>query len=181
MEFLWVILITIILGIIMIYNIIIRNKKRVEQAKSGIDIYLNQRFDLIPNLVEVVKGYAQYEAEILRKTTELRTRYIEYKDDLEVKDKLDRHINSILVTMEEYPELKTSEQFLKLQRNLLKMESQLQAARRIYNAEVTSYNTKIKMIPLNIIAKIFGFKEEKLFEIEEGKEGNIEIDMGNKE
>ena len=83
----------------------------------------------------------------------------------------------MIAVVENYPELKSSEQYLNLQKNLTKMESQLQAARRIYNIEVTNYNTKIKVVPANLIAKIFGFKEEKLFEIEEYKKENIKMDF----
>ena len=152
-------------------------RNRVKQAKSGIDVYLNQRFDLIPNLVECVKGYVKHEQEVLENITKMRTEYINSNKNLKDAEKINNNMNMILAISENYPDLKASEQFLNLQKNLSKMESQLQAARRIYNIEVTNFNTKISVVPNNIIAKIFGFKEEALFEIEEFKKENINIDI----
>ena len=153
----------------------LRNK--VKQSKSGIDVYLNQRFDLIPNLVECVKGYVKHEKEVLENITEMRTKYLNSNKNLKDAEKINNNMNKILAISENYPDLKASEQFLNLQKNLSKMESQLQAARRIYNIDVTNYNTKISVVPNNIIAKMFGFKEEALFEIEEYKKENINIDL----
>ena len=159
------------------YNTMLRMKNRVKQAKSGIDVYLNQRFDLIPNLVECVKAYAKHEKEIFENITKLRSEYISGNKNIKNAEKINDGLNKILAIGENYPELKASEQFLNLQKNLSKMESQLQAARRIYNMEVTKYNTKISVVPNNVIAKLFGFKEADLFEIEEYKKDNINIDV----
>jgi len=177
MYYLLILIILICICIAIIYNIILKQKNKVEQAKSDIDVYLNQRFDLIPNLVECVKEYSKYESGILEKITELRTSYMNNKDNLTVKSTLNEDFKNILAVAENYPELKASEQFLNLQRNLSKMESELQAARRIYNSEVTLYNTKIGVFPLNIVANIFGDKKEALFKIEPGKEENINVDV----
>ena len=157
----------LIISILSKYNKIVKLKNKVKQSKSGIDVYLNQRFDLIPNLVEVVKGYAKHEKEVLESITKMRTEYMNSGKNLKKGEKVNNEINKIIAVAENYPELKASEQFLNLQKNLSKMESQLQAARRIYNNDVTNYNTKISVVPDNIIAKLFGFKEEELFEIEE--------------
>ena len=146
-------------------------------AKTRIDVYLNQRFDLIPNLVECVKGYAKHEEQVLEKITQLRAKYSKSKD-LKEAEKLNNGINQIIAVAEQYPELKASEQFLNLQKSLSKMESQLQAARRIYNNEVTAYNTTINTVPTNIIAKMFNFKEAELFTIEDYKKENIQVDLG---
>lgn len=176
--------IAIVVGIIIVivfsmYNTLVKMRNKVKQAESGIDVYLNQRFDLIPNLVECVKGYSKHEKDIFENVVKLRTEYMNNKKiDLKQAEKLNDNMNKIIAVAENYPELKASEQFLNLQKNLSKMESQLQAARRIYNNEVTKYNTKITTIPSNIIAGIFGFKEENLFTIEEYKKENIEIDLG---
>ena len=159
----------IIVGI-MLFNNIVKYKKKVEQAKSGIDIYLTQRFDLIPNLLTCVKEYCEYESKLVTEITQLRSEYMNNKNNLNIKNELSTNLNHVLLTAEEYPELKASEQFLNLQKNLSKMENQLQAARRIYNIEATAYNTKISSVPFNIIAKIFNFKEEKLFKLEQNKE-----------
>ena len=176
-----VVLLIIVAIIIMIilskYNGIVKLQKKVKQAESGIDVYLNQRFDLIPNLVECVKGYAKHEKEIFENIAKLRTEYIQGNKNLKNAERINNGMNKILAIAENYPDLKASEQFLNLQKNLSKMESQLQAARRIYNNEVTKYNTKISVVPNNIIAKMFGFKEKELFEIEEYKKENINVDL----
>lgn len=171
--------IIILLIILAQYNNLIRLKKKVEQAKSGIDVYLNQRFDLIPNLVECVKGYSNYEKETLENITKMRVDYNQTKS-LKQGERLNNNINKIMAVAENYPDLKASEQFLNLQKNLSKIESQLQAARRIYNMEVTNYNTKISIVPTNIIAKIFRFKETELFKIEEIQRENIKLDFEEK-
>lgn len=147
------------------YNSLVKRKKKVEQAKSGIDVYLTQRFNLIPNLVECVKGYAKHEQETFDRVVQMRTSYMSNKN-LKEGAELNAECNHIIALGENYPELKASEQFLNLQKNLSKMESQLQAARRIYNSEVTAYNTKISVVPTNIIANMFNFKEAELFELE---------------
>ena len=172
------IVIAIILMIILkLYNNLIKARNRVKQAESGIDVYLNQRFDLIPNLVECVKGYSKHEQNIFTEITNLRATYIKQQKDIKKAENLNNKMNQLIAVAENYPDLKASEQYLNLQRNLTKIESQLQAARRIYNAEVTSYNDQIATVPSNIIAQLFGFKEENLFEIEEYKKENINIKL----
>ena len=176
--------IAIVVGVIILiifgmYNSLIGMRNKVKQAESGIDVYLNQRFDLIPNLVECVKGYSKHEKEIFENIVNLRNQYMNSKKtNLKQAEELNNNINKIIAVAESYPELKASEQYLNLQRNLTKIESQLQAARRIYNNEVTKYNTEIATVPKNIIANIFGFKEANLFTIEEYKKENIEINLG---
>lgn len=165
------IIMLIILMFFMQYNSIMKLKMKVKQSKSTIDIYCQQRFELIPNLIETVKGYIEYEKEIYEEIAMLRVQYTNTKD-LKLGEKINNEINTIIAIAEEYPKLKASEQFLNLQKNLEKVESQLQAARRIYNTDVTAYNTKISIIPYNIVAKICGFEEELLFKID---------DVGNKE
>ena len=149
----------------------------MKSSESGIDVYLNQRFDLIPNLVECVKGYTSHEKELLENITKQRTDYSQNKN-LKEASKLNNNLNKVMVVAENYPELKASEQFLNLQNNLVKMENQLQAARRLYNIEVTSLNTTIHSFPSSLIAKSFKFETEKLFEIEDlNARENIEIEM----
>lgn len=167
----------IILIILSKYNKIIKLQNNVKQSKSGIDIYLNQRFDLIPNLIECVKGYTKHEKDTLENITKMREEYINSNKNLKNAEKINDSMNRIMAIAENYPELKASEQFLNLQKNLSKMESQLQAARRIYNNEVTKYNTSIGVVPNNIVAKMFGFKEKELFEIEEYKKENINVNL----
>ena len=177
MVVLIVVIVIILLVILSKYNKLVKQKNSVKQAQSGLDVYLNQRFDLIPNLVECVKGYAKHEEQVLEKITQLRAKYSKSKD-LKEAEKLNNGINQVIAVAEQYPELKASEQFLNLQKSLSKMESQLQAARRIYNNEVTAYNTTINTVPTNIIAKMFNFKEAELFTIEDYKKENIQVDLG---
>lgn len=177
MVVLIVVIVIILLVILSKYNKLVKQKNSVKQAQSGIDVYLNQRFDLIPNLVECVKGYAKHEEQVLEKITQLRAKYSKSKD-LKEAEKLNNGINQIIAVAEQYPELKASEQFLNLQKNLSKLESQLQAARRIYNNEVTDYNTLINTVPTNILAKIFNFKEAELFKIEDYKKENVQVELG---
>lgn len=179
MEVLVVIAIVIIIYIFATYNSLVSRKNKIKQAYSGIDVYLTQRFDLIPNLVECVKGYMTYEKETFEKIVTMRQEYLNTKS-LKEGEMLNHECNRIIMMAEDYPELKASEQFLNLQKNLSKIESQLQAARRIYNAEVNVYNNKVQMFPSNILAGMFGFKEEEYFEAEEQSHHNIQIDTKEK-
>lgn len=170
MVFLTICLIIIICTFIGIYNSFIRLKKRAMNSKSGIDVFLQQRFDLIPNLVEVTKGYMKHEKEVLEKVTMLRNEYNTTKD-MHAVNELNNQYHSIMAVIESYPDLKANEQFLKLQKTLIKIESQLQAARRIYNNDVTRYNTKLYTFPNNMVAYLFAFEEMELF----GLEGEDEV------
>ena len=155
-------LVLLIIVVIAIYNSIIQLKHNVDKSESGIDVYLQQRFDLIPNLVEVTKTYMNYESDILENIARLRTAYNQTKD-INASNELNNQYKTIMAVIENYPDLKANEQFSKLQKSLVKIESQLQAARRIYNNDVTKYNTKISTFPNNLIANMFGFKERDLF------------------
>lgn len=167
----------VIISILAIYNSLVKLKNKVKQAESGIDVYLNQRFDLIPNLVECVKGYSKHERTIFEEIAKLRTVYMNKQRDIKSAENLNNKMNELIAIAESYPDLKAGEQYLNLQKNLTKIESQLQAARRIYNNEVTNYNNKISTIPSNIVAGLFGFKEANLFQIEEYKKENINIKL----
>ena len=179
--------ITILVGIILLaiiiiiwaiveYNKFIQLLKKVEQSKSGIDVYLKQRFDLIPNLVEVAKGYAKHEEKVLQEITKLIQSFDSNNNkDLDVNAELNNQFNKLLAVVEAYPELKANENFLKLQEQLAKIESQLRAARRIYNSDVTEYNTKVHTVPSNLIAKRYKFEDKKLFEITNYEKNNVNI------
>ena len=171
-----IIIIIVLLFLLITYNSLISKRNKVNQAKSSIDVYLNQRFDLIPNLVECVKGYMNYEKELLEEITKLRAEYNNSKSLSEASN-LNNKCNSVLAIAENYPDLKANQNFLNLQKSLEKIESQLQAARRLYNSEVTLYNTAINSVPTNIIAGMFNFKEMELFQIEEYKKENVEINL----
>ncbi len=158
-----VILAIIFIYFLIIYNVMIKRQNEVEHAKSSIDVYLTQRFDLIPNLVTCVKEYAKYEEKIFEEITELRTEYLKTKE-LSNGEKLEKELNDVILTVENYPELKANEQFLNLQKNLTKMENQIQAARRIYNNEVEKYNNVINIFPNTILAKLLKFKTAEFFQ-----------------
>ena len=160
------------------YNKFVKLNQRVKQAKAGIDVYLKQRFDLIPNLVETVKGYKEYEENLMTSITKLREDYKNRNDqDILQSQELNDRYTRLLMVIENYPELKASEAFLKLQKTLSKIESQLQAARRIYNSEVTEYNTRLYKFPSNLIAKVCGFKEKSLFQIVESERENVKVNI----
>ena len=164
--------------IIATYNKFVSLNQRIKQAQGGIDVYLKQRFDLIPNLVETVKGYAAHEKEIMENIAKLRSDYAS-RDDQNIQEtqNLNDRYTKIMATLEAYPELKANQGFLDLQKTLSKIESQLQAARRIYNSEVTEYNTKRYKVPSNLVAIVFGFNEKTLFEIEDAHRVNVKIDI----
>ena len=167
----------ILIVILSIYNNLVKLRNKVKQAESGIDVYLNQRFDLIPNLVECVKAYSKHEENIFTEIAKLRTSYMTQSKNIKSAENLNNKMNQLMAVAENYPELKANEQYLNLQNNLTKIESQLQAARRIYNTEVTNYNDKILTVPSNLVASLFGFKEEDLFEIEDYKRENINVNL----
>lgn len=169
-------IVLIIVFAILEFNKFVNLRNKIKQSRSAIEVYLNQRFDLIPNLVECVKGYMRYESETFTKIAELRSEF-SAKKDLKKGAELNSEFNRLMAVGESNPNLKASEQFLNLQKNLTKMESQLQAARRVYNGDVTLYNTAISTFPNNIFAGIFGFYEESLFEIEEYKKENINVNL----
>ena len=173
-----IIVAVILITILGLYNGLVRARNKVKQAESGIDVYLNQRFDLIPNLVECVKAYSKHEESIFTEIANLRSAYMKQSKNIKDAEKLNNKMNQLMAVAEDYPELKASEQYLNLQKTLTKLENQLQAARRIYNMEVTNYNNKIEVIPSNIIASLFGFKHAQLFEIEDYKKENININLG---
>ena len=178
MQGLFLIVLGALLVVVIIweFNKFVELKNKVKHSRSSIDIYLNQRFDLIPNLNSCVKGYMNHEAETLAKMSIARIQFAK-APDLKLGASLTHDFYRIMGIAENYPELKANEHFLMLQKELVKMENQLQAARRLYNGDVTIYNTAISTFPSVIISKIFGFKEMELFEIEEYKKENIDINI----
>lgn len=168
---LWLIIIGIILIVIVaIYNSLVSSYKKVERSKSLVDIYLKKRFDLIPNLVETVKAYSKHEKETLEMVTKLRSNY-DKKKNIEDANKLNAYYNKCIALIEAYPELKASDGYLNLQKELAKVESEIEASRRIYSSDITRYNTKVQTFPTNILASIFGYKslEPLSFETEDVK------------
>ena len=172
------IIVIIISGMIIgTYNKFIRKNNRVKEKESQIDVLLNQRFDLIPNIVECVKGYAKHESSTLEELTSLRSSYNNHGFSIEETESIDKKFNNVMMLAESYPDLKANTQFLSLQNNLNEIENKLSYARSNYNNAVTSYNNLVESVPSNIIAKIFAFEKKELFKLEDNKKENIKVDF----
>ena len=169
----------IIIIVAMMYNGLINKKNQVENAFGGMDAQLKKRYDLIPNLVSSVQTYMKHEADTLTQITDLRTKALsgDITDDQKVD--LDNMITSklggIMVAVENYPDLKASENFNQLQRSLNEVEEQISASRRAYNATVTSYNNSVEMFPTNIIAGMMSMKHKNVFEIPDSERENVDV------
>ena len=180
---LWIILAVIILIIIyvfILYNNFISLDNKVKEAFSTMDVYLKKRWDLIPNLVETVKGYAKYEEETLTRVTKLRnTVYNEMTNDEKIinNEELSSDVSKIMALKEAYPELKANESFMDLSNKLTKIEDDIANARKYYNGTVRIYNNKVQMFPNNIFAKIFGYKTKRMFEASLEDKQNIRINL----
>lgn len=165
-----IIVAVLILWVIFTYNRMIALRNRVKEAFSDIDVQLKRRYNLIPNLVNAVKGYAAHEKGVLEKVTEARTRAMGATGmhaKAEAENMLTGALKSLFAVSENYPDLKASANFLELQRELRDTEDKIQAARRFHNTNVMSLNTKIEMFPSNVIARGFAFTKEEFFELKE--------------
>ena len=182
---LWIILAivaVIIIALIAIYNNLVTLRLRVKNAWSQIDVQLQRRFDLIPNLVETVKGYMEHEADVLTKVTDLRSSWADAKT-VDEKAKLDNQLSESLKTImagaENYPDLKTNQNFSELQTEITNTENKISYSRQFYNDTVTRYNTKLEVFPSNIIASMFHFNSEQLFEVDtQEAKRNVKVDFG---
>lgn len=165
------------------YNGLVQARNKVKNAWSQIDVQLQRRFDLVPNLVESVKGYMNHEEATLTKVAELRGAWGNAKTVAEkatLDNELSRALTSIMAVAESYPDLKSSQNFLQLQEELGNTESKISYARQFYNDTVTMYNNKLEVIPTNIIAGLFNFKPEELFKVEsEEARKSVKVDFNN--
>ena len=164
----------IIIGVLLIiwfvvtYNLFVRDKNLIREAWSGIDVQLKRRHNLIPNLVESVKGYSQHEKSLLENITKKRSEAAKIenvKDKAPAESDLSGMLKNLFVAVENYPDLKASGNFLDLQEQLIEIEDQLQFARRYYNGAVRNYNIRVESFPSNLIANIFNFKLDNFFEV----------------
>lgn len=165
-----IVLVVIIAWVVSTYNSLVQLRNKVRNAFAQIDTQLQRRFDLIPNLVETVKGYAGHEKEILENITASRSGYMNATSNeqkLEMNNQLTSTLKTLFAVSENYPDLKANTNFMSLQEELSELEEKIVYARQFYNDAVTIYNNKIQMFPGNIIAGIFGFKEEALFNLAE--------------
>ena len=170
----------LVIYIITTYNKLIKLRHIVEEAFSTMDVYLKKRWDLVPNLVEVVKGYVKHEKDILEKIVKLRVntyQNMSTANKINVNNQLENDISKIILISEQYPELKANENFLRLIKELTQIEDDIANSRKYYNGSVRIFNTKIQVFPNNILAKIFGFKEENMFEITNEEKDNVKVDL----
>jgi LemA protein len=170
--------------LVAIYNSLVQLKVLVDEAWSGIDVQLKRRYDLIPNLVETVKGYAKHEKDTFTKIVELRSSAMN-ATSIEEKGKLENQLTGALKTLfavaEAYPDLKANQNFLSLQNSLGEIETEIQGARRYYNGAVRDFNTKIMVFPSNLVAGVLNFKAREFFLAEEEAKQNVKVDFGDKE
>jgi LemA protein len=163
---------------VLTYNGLVRLKNRVDEAWSDIDVQLKRRYDLIPNLVNTVKGYAVHERELFEKVTEARTRAMgagSAEEKSQAESALSGMLKSLFAVAESYPDLKANQNFLELQRELTDTEDKIQASRRFYNGNVRDFNTKIELFPNNLIAGMLRFAKREFFEAEEDEKGPVEV------
>ncbi|OIO48196.1 MAG: hypothetical protein AUJ33_00155 [Parcubacteria group bacterium CG1_02_40_25] len=167
------VVVLVILFLIGGYNGLVRLRNRTKEAWSDIDVQLRRRYNLIPNLVAIVKGYAAHEKEVFEKVTEARARAMGAKapaDAALAEKSLAGALKSLFAVAENYPQLQAAQNFLDLQKQLADTEDKIQAARRFYNGNVRDFNTKQEVFPYNTIAGMFGFKKAEFFEIGEPSE-----------
>lgn len=169
----WIIVgVVVLIGIFVwvTYNSLITLRVRVDEAWSDINVQLKRRLDLIPNLIETVKGYAQHESSVFQNVTEARANVINakgVKETAAAENQFEGALKSLFAVAEAYPDLKANTNFIELQRELVDTEDKIQASRRFYNSGVTGLNTKIQTFPANIIAGMFSFKNREFFDVDE--------------
>ncbi len=178
----WVILAivvaVVVVYIVLIYNSLVWKKNKVQNAWSQIEVQLKRRFDLIPNIVETVKGYAEHERATLEKVTEARTRFMSgmsQKEAMNASGEVGQLLGRLFAVAESYPELKANENFIELQDELTRTEDKITFSRQFYNDVVMDLNNSIQMFPSNLIAAIFGFKQELFMHVDEMEKENINV------
>ena len=179
MSILYIILfvvLVLVLWLIGAFNALVKIKNRAKEAWADIDVQLKRRYNLIPNLMETVKGYASHEKEVFEKVTQARAQAMgaqNVEEKAKAENMLSNTLKSLFAVSENYPDLKASQNFLELQRELRDTEDKIQAARRFYNANVRDLNIKRESFPSNIVAQMFNFKKMDLFELEEVREREV--------
>ena len=175
-----IILVVIVIYALATYNSLIQLNNKVKEAFSTMDVYLKKRWDLIPNVVETVKGYAKHEKDTLKEIVELRnSSYDKMSDDEKIKtnNEISRGIGKIMALAEAYPDLKANENFKELSRELSKVEEDIANSRKYYNGVVRSYNNKVEMFPSNILAGLFGHKTKTMFEVDSTERENVKVEF----
>lgn len=176
MELTWIIVVAVALLVIVgifLYNRLVTTKNRTEEAWSDITVQLKRRMDLIPNLVNAVKGYAKHEREVFENVTKARSEVLNaqgVKDTAEAENMFEGALKSLFAVSENYPQLRATENFQQLQADLTDTEDKIMASRRFYNGAARDLNIQIESFPGNIVAGMFGFKKREFFEVENMKE-----------
>lgn len=173
-----VIVVLVVIYFISAYNGFIKSKNTVDEAFSTMDVYLKKRWDLIPNLVETVKGYASHEKETLEGVINLRNNAygsMSEEEKLDTNAKISQSIPKIMALAENYPDLKANTNFQQLQSELQETENKIASARQFYNDTVLKYNNKVSMVPSNIVASLFHFDKEKFFEANKEERENVSV------
>jgi LemA protein len=172
-----VILFLLIASTILLYNGLVAKKNQVANALAGTDALLKKRYDLLPNLIAIVKTYMQYEQKILIDITEMRTRAVsgQLSDDekVELENRFSKIMGGVMVAVENYPDLKANQNFLQLQASFNEIEEQISAARRAYNAAVTDFNNACEMFPTNIMASKMHYNKQMLFEVSDNERSSV--------
>jgi len=177
------IIIVLLIYIFVLYNSFVKLDNKANEAFSTMDVYLKKRWDLIPNIVEVVKGYSKHEKNTLEELVSLRNKTYDNmtnNEKIKTNESISNDISKIMVLAESYPELKASENFINLSKNLTKVEDEIANSRKYYNAVVRMFNNKVSMFPSNICAKIFGYKEKDMFEANSNERENVSINLWGK-
>ncbi|MDQ3991411.1 MAG: LemA family protein [Actinomycetota bacterium] len=168
----------LLLVVILMFNALVRRRNRVDNAWAGIDVQLRRRYDLIPNLVVTVQGYAQHERDLFERITEARSRAIAagtVHDQSAAETEITQNLRQLLAVAEAYPQLRANENFLNLQEELTATESKIAFARQFYNDQVMRYNTSTQQFPTLIVARVGGFRPREFFEAEEASRGPVGI------
>lgn len=172
------IVLLLIIILVGLYNKLAKQKLVVEEASADIETFLKQRYDMIPNLVEIVKGYARHEKETFKEITDMRTKAMSadsLEDKVKYEEKISKGVSKIFAVAENYPELKANTNFQELQTNLKALEDDIQKSRRYYNGAARDFNTMIAVFPNNLLAGMFGYKKVAFFEATEDEKKNVEI------
>jgi LemA protein len=174
-----IVALVLVLALFLMYNTLVGRRNQVDNAFASIDALLKKRYDLIPNLVATVQQYATHERELLTSLTDIRARALAAAPSPDQRVQLDSQLSQalrqVMVVAENYPDLKASQNFVQLQGSLNEVEEQISAARRAYNAAVTSYNNSVQMMPTSLIAGMFNFAPRTLFEIPEAERQNVDV------
>ena len=172
------VVVLILIYVLITYNSFVKLNNRVKESFATMDVYLKKRWDLVPNIIESVKGYAKHEKETLEEIVNLRNSNYDnmsQEEKIKTNQSLTSGINKVIALAEAYPDLKASENFKDLNNQLTKVEEDIANSRKYYNAVVREFNNKAEMLPSNIIAMMFGFKSKTMFEINETERENVQV------